>query len=388
MSRAAEASRRVLSVARKEVRQLARDPLTAGFVVGVPLLQILLFGYAINDDIRRVRTVLVDDSKSALSRQLAGELEATQTFRLTAAAATVDEARDLLQSGAAQAAVVIPADFARAIYRGRGARVLVLVDATDPIQARAVEAAAVGLEEQANRRLEALLAQAAMAAAGAAPPAQPAQRVRVSVFPAYNPEMRSALFSVPALLGVILTTTMIMMTALSLVRERERGTFEFLIGTPVRRLELMVGKIAPYVAIGVAQIALTLLAGWLLFRVPVRGSLVDLGLASMIFIAANLALGMVISTATRTQLQATQVSFFVFLPSVLLSGFMFPFDAMPAPARWLGELLPLTHYVRLARGILLRGAPLGSQWSEVGALVLFCVLTVAASARLFKKELG
>jgi ABC-2 type transport system permease protein len=212
-------------------------------------------------------------------------------------------------------------------------------------------------------------------------------RWHFSVLPLYNPELRTPVFVVPALLGVILTTTMLLMTALAIVRERERGTFEFLIGTPVRRFELMMGKLSPYVVIGFLQIVLVLAAGLLLFRVPVAGSLLDLGVASVLFIAANLTLGLVISSITKTQLQATQLSFFFFLPSVLLSGFMFPFEAMPRPAQWLGELLPLTHFVRISRGILLRGAGLEAQLPELGALLLFCLGTLVLATKLFKKEL-
>jgi ABC-2 type transport system permease protein len=264
-------------------------------------------------------------------------------------------------------------------------------------------AAAEGLEEHLNRRGGA----AALGGAGAGgaseaggraargrggflvqPELVHRRRWSFSVLTYFNPELRTPVFVVPALLGVILTTTMILMTALSIVRERERGTFEFLIGTPVRRLELMLGKLSPYVVLGAVQVAIVLAAGLLLFRVPVRGSLVDLGVASLLFIGANLSLGLVISAVTANQLQATQLSFFFFLPSVLLSGFMFPFDAMPAPARWLGELLPLTQYVRIVRGVLLRGAGLGDHLVESAALLLMLVVTLGLATRLFKKEMG
>ena len=238
--------------------------------------------------------------------------------------------------------MLIPPDFARAYYRGRGARVSFLVDATDPIVARAVQTSAEGLEEVLNRD------RGAPRSVPPGPRRPVGARLRdgpgfvvqpelihrrawsFSVLTYFNPELRTPVFVVPALLGVILTTTMILMTALSIVRERERGTFEFLIATPVHRFELMLGKISPYVAIGAVQVAIVLLAGLLLFRVPVRGSLLDLGVASLLFIGANLTLGLVISAVTTNQLQATQLAFFFFLPSVLLSGFMFPFDAMPA----------------------------------------------------------
>ena len=391
-----ESVRRILAVARKELTQLARDRLTAGFVVGVPIVQLALFGYAINQDVRHAPTAVVDLSRSAAARQLVGELEATQTFDVVVWAATEQQARELLAAGEVSVVVQIPADFARDTYRGSGARASFIVDATDPTLARAVLASANGLEAHLNQRERPFALGAGAAASrrvrkGTSFGIEPQVERRpwsFSVLTWFNPELRTPVFVVPALLGVILTTTMILMTALSIVRERERGTFEFLIATPVQRFELMIGKIAPYVAIGLIQIVIVLGAGLLLFRVPVRGSLLGLAVGSLLFIGANLTLGLVISSVTANQLQATQLSFFFFLPSVLLSGFMFPFDAMPAPARWLGLALPLTHYVRMCRGILLRGAGLGDHLTEAGALALFLVVTLALATRLFKKQIA
>jgi ABC-2 type transport system permease protein len=388
--------RRAWSVARKELRQLMRDQLTLGFVVGVPIVQLLLFGYAINQDIRHVTTAVVDLAGTETSRRLIGQLGATQTFDVVRHAVSEDEGRRLIDAGEVQAVVVIPVEFTRNYFRGRGAEVSILVDATDPTLARAVQASVNGFGAHLNSRQQPF----SLGAAGAM--RSPSERGsfftepelihrlqwQFTVLTYYNPELRTPVYVVPALLGVILTTTMILMTALSIVRERERGTFEFLIGTPVRRFELMLGKISPYVAIGALQIVIVLLTGLLLFRVPVRGSLLDLGVASLLFIGANLTLGLVISSVTVNQLQATQLSFFWFLPSVLLSGFMFPFHAMPRPAQWLGELLPLTHYARMVRGILLRGSGLGDLKTETVALLLFLVVTLGLATRLFKKELG
>jgi ABC-2 type transport system permease protein len=390
--------RRVRAVARKELRQLWRDPLTLGFVIGVPAVQLLLFGYAINQDVRHVDTALVDSADTAVTRRLAGQLEATQTFRIVRQMAEEGEARDLLRAGAVQAVVVIPPDFSRAYYRGRGAEISVLVDATDPTVARAVRVAVEGLSDRHNQGLSGGAGTAGgtplMGGArrdqrlGAQPELVHPRFVEMTVLDLYNPELRTPVFVVPALLGVILTTTMILMTALALVRERERGTFEFLIATPVARAELMAGKVLPYIGIGLVQVAIVLGAGLALFHVPIRGSLLDLGVASAVFIAANLTLGLVISATTKSQLQATQVAFFFFLPSVLLSGFMFPFDAMPAPARWLGELLPLTHFIRLCRGILLRSSSLLDQPLEILALVALTAAGFLAATRLFSKRLG
>ncbi len=388
--------RRIRAIARKELRQLWRDPLTLGFVLGLPAVQLVLFGYAINQDVRHVPTALVDHVKTTVTRRFVGELEATDAFRIVRRLDDEAEARELLQSGAVQAVVEIPPDFARSYYRGRGAEISILVDAGDPIVARAVRTAAEGLAERHNTGL----ARSGLGppgsignlprarGIGAAPELVHPRFLDVAVIDLYNPEVRTAVFVVPALLGVILTTTMILMTALALVRERERGTFEFLIATPVARAELMVGKIVPYIGIGLVQVAIVLLAGLALFRVPVAGSLLDLAVASAVFIAANLCIGLVISAITSSQLQATQLSFFFFLPSVLLSGFMFPFGAMPAPARWLGELLPLTHYIRLCRGILLRGSTLADQPSELLALVALTAIGFAAATRLFTKRLS
>lgn len=214
-----------------------------------------------------------------------------------------------------------------------------------------------------------------------------AETVRVAVLPLYNPERRTAVFIVPGLIGVILTMTMMLMTALAVVRERERGTFEFLIATPVRRTELMLGKILPYLFVGQLQVAIVLALGAWLFDVPIRGSLLELALGASVFVGAMLTLGLVISSQARTQFQAVQMAFFFFLPSMLLSGFMFPFDAMPEPAQWIGSVLPLTHFLRIARGILLKGAPLASLGREVGAIALFGAVTLMLAVRTFTKRI-
>jgi ABC-2 type transport system permease protein len=388
--------RRILSIAHKEVRQLLRDQLTMGFVVGVPAVQLLLFGYAINQDVRHISTALVDYSNTSITRHLVGQLEATQTFRITERPANEDVARQLLKRGEVGVVVVMPPDYTRNYYRGRGAEISVLVDATDPILARAVRASINGLMERHNKRLqkfsirpgeEAQRIPRQRTSFGTEPELISQQFLRFAVLNFYNPELRTPIYVVPALLGVILTTTMILMTALSIVRERERGSFEFLIATPVKRIELMAGKIMPYIVIGFIQIAIVVITGLLLFKVPVAGSLINLGIASVVFIAANLSLGLVISSISSTQFQATELSFFFFLPSVLLSGFMFPFDSMPKPAQWIGETLPLTHFIRATRGILLRGASLFDHWGEIAAMLLFCFVGFIGATLLFKKKL-
>jgi len=212
--------------------------------------------------------------------------------------------------------------------------------------------------------------------------------MRIAVIPFYNPERRTAVFIVPGLVGVILTMTLLLMTALAVVRERERGTFEFLIATPVQRTEVMVGKVVPYLAVGFVQMELILGLGWLLFDVPIQGSALSFALASLPFIAAMLAMGVLISAAANNQFQAMQLTLFFFLPSMLLSGFMFPFEAMPRPARWIGELLPLTHYLRVSRGILLKSATAEELWGEVAACAAFVVAALGIAAGTFRKRLG
>lgn len=388
--------RRIIAVARKELRQLMRDPLTMGFVVGVPAVQLLLFGYAINQDVRHVRTALVDHANTFVSRQLMGQLEATQTFRISHRPGSESEARSLLRKGDVRVVIVVPPDYTRAYYRGRGAEISILVDATDPILARAVHASANGLMEKHNRRLQSFAVTPGEGTLrtprerklfGAEPDLVRSQFLRFAVLNFYNPELRTPIFVVPALLGVILTTTMILMTALAIVRERERGSFEFLIATPIRRIELMEGKILPYIFIGFIQITIVVLTGLILFKVPATGSLLELGVASIVFIAANLTLGLVISSVCSSQFQATELSFFFFLPSVLLSGFMFPFESMPKLAQWIGETLPLTHFIRVTRGILLRGASIFDHSQDIIAMLMFCIVGFIVATMLFQKKL-
>ena len=390
--------RRILAMAHKEFRQLARDRLTLAMIVGIPSLQLTLFGYAINLDVRRVPTAVVDHSQSALSRLLIGELEATQTFDVRRAVGSESEAIELLARSEVGAVLVLPSDLDRRLYRGRGVEISILADASNPTVANAIALTGEGY----GRTLAARLRPFPTGAPGGGlrftrhdrdrfePEADLVRptSVRVAVLPFYNPERRTALFIVPGLIGVILTMTMMMMTALALVRERERGTFEFLIATPIARGEVMVGKILPYLVVGHVQVALVLVLGWTLFDVPVRGSLVDLGLGALPFLAAMLALGLVVSSLARTQFQATQLSFFFFLPSMLLSGFMFPFEAMPVAAQWIGSVLPLTHFLRIARGVLLKGAPIQALVGEIAAIGVFAVAALGLAIATFRKRLG
>ncbi len=361
--------RRLSAIATKEIRQLRRDRLTFGMIVGVPLLQILLFGYAINLDVRHLRAGVVDYAQTSASRALVRAAQATQVLDIVSHADSVAELETQLQRGEIVVGIVLPADLERRLQdRSRPAGQL-LIDGSDPT-----------IEGIAGQLLN-----LPVPLGGAVPVAAPAPTFALR--PYYNPEHRSAVNIVPGLVGVILNLTMVLFTAVAIVRERERGNLEMLITTPVRTPELMLGKILPYIVIGYVQLTLILLLGAWLFDVPLAGSLADLLLAALFFIAATLALGLLISTLAQTQFQAMQLTVFTFLPSILLSGFMFPFDGMPTVARWLAELLPLTHFVRLTRGIMLRGAELWEMPMELMALTIFFTLMLVLALLRFRKRL-
>jgi ABC-2 type transport system permease protein len=355
--------RRIRAIATKEVRQLRRDRLTIGMVIGIPLIQILLFGFAINLDVRGLSAGVADQAGTARSRALVADLEATQVIRVTASAPTAQALMTMMRRGEITVGVFIPSDFERRLEDPEREAAQLLVDGSDPT-----------LLSVAQRLLEMPVTQAA------APPVFALRNF-------YNPERRSAVQIVPALIGVILTMTMILFTAVAIVRERERGNLELLITTPVTTLELMAGKLLPYIAIGLLQVTIVLFVGQWLFGVPFRGNVLDLYLAALVFIAASLTLGLLISAVAKSQFQAMQLTLFVFLPSILLSGFMFPFDGMPKVAQWIAEVLPLTHFVRLVRGIVLRGAALGELTAEVYALLAFLVVAMSLAVLRFRQRL-
>ncbi|WP_049621576.1 ABC transporter permease [Frateuria defendens] len=362
--------RRLLAVVRKELRQLRRDRLTFAMIVGIPSMQLLLFGYAINLDLRHLDAAVLDQARSYNARELVAELAQSQVFDFRYRLASPAELDALLREGRISAALVIPPDYERRLIERDRPAVQLVVDGSDQVV------------QQAARQLAAAPVGALVAPLHAA--TTPGQ---VEVVNYYNPGRLAPLNSVPGLIGVILTMTMVLFTAIALVRERERGNLEFLIATPLSPLELTLGKVLPFVAIGLVQTTLVLLLGRLIFGVPVRGALWDLYLAALVFIVACLALGIFISTLARSQFQAMQLAFFIFLPQILLSGFMFPFAGMPRPAQWLAEALPLTHFVRLVRGIMLRAAGLADLWPELAALGVFAVLLLALAALRFRKRL-
>ncbi|MGE5626437.1 MAG: ABC transporter permease [Bacillota bacterium] len=364
----ADSLRRIRAVSGKEVRQLLRDKLTFGMIVGIPLLQVVLFGYAINTDVRHLRAGVADLAHTQLSRRLVAEAQASQVVDVVAAAPSAQALETLLKDGKISVGIYIPPDFDRRAVTGSAPAAQLMVDGSDPT----------------------LLGVAQGMSAMPLVTRDGPQLTRPALFELrnyYNPEHRSAVDIVPALIGVILTLTMVLFTAVAIVRERERGNLELLITTPVSTLELMVGKIWPYIVIGLIQVSIVLLLGSLMFSVPVVGSFLDLYVAALLFIAASLGLGLLISTLAKTQFQAMQLTVFTFLPSILLSGFMFPFDGMPRFAQWLGQLLPLTHFVRLVRGVVLRGAGLGGLTADVWPLLLFFALTMALAVLKFHKRL-
>jgi ABC-2 type transport system permease protein len=364
---------RLLAILVKEFRQIRRERLTFAMMVGVPIMQLVLFGYAINTDPRRLPMAAVLADHSEFSRSLVAALENSGFFRIAARPRDEAEADRLLAQGQVQFVLVVPADFSRRLLRGVRPALLLAADATDPAAAGNALAALPNIARQAiGRDLAGPLARLRES--------EPPFELRVQR--RYNPEGLSRYNIVPGLVGVILTMTMVMMTALAMTRERERGTMENLLATPATPLEVMVGKIAPYILIGYVQVAVIMLAAHLLFDVPMVGSLALLTMTLVLFMAANLAVGFTFSTMARNQLQAMQLTFFFFLPSMLLSGFMFPFRGMPVWAQWLGETLPLTHFLRIVRGILLKGNGLAAIVPDLWPIALFMLAAgVLALAR-------
>jgi ABC-2 type transport system permease protein len=376
---------RPLSISWKELLQLRRDRLTLAMMAALPLVQLLLFGYAINTDVRHLRTVVFDQDRSAASRDLARRLEATGFFDVVGAVRGYDEIASAMRRGQARVALVVPPRFGADLRTGVGRRppsVQLIIDGSDPqTVASATDTAGALVSAQATSLLLARLARTSGRAAEVVPLAMEPNTW-------FNPDLRTAVFVVPGLVGVILTMTMVMLTAMAIARERERGTLEQLIVSPIRRSELIAGKILPYVAIGYAQMTMILVLGALVFQVPFVGSLPLLYGLAFLFIAANLALGLVFSTVATTQQQAMQMSFFFLLPNILLSGFMFPFEAMPAPARWLAQALPLTHFLRVVRGIALKGSGFLEVAPDLLWLAALLALLLLVASLRFRKKLG
>ena len=358
---------RILAVVRKEVRQLRRDRLTFGMIIGIPVIQLLMFGYAINMDVRNLDSAVADLSSTSASRQMVMDMAETQIIKVIRQVDSAEELEHMLRKGEISVGIFIPADFDRRLQQADRSAMQLLVDGSDTV----VQSAAAQLAKVGQSRVSPYNDR------------PPTMELRTY----YNPERRSPVNTVPGIIGVILTMTMIMFTAVAIVRERERGNLEMLITTPVKTSELMLAKITPYVFIGLLQVTLVLWLGRFLFQVPMAGSLLDTYIICLLFIIANLALGLVISTLVSTQFQAMQLSFFVLLPSILLSGFMFPFAGMPRPAQIIAEALPLTHFIRLIRGVMLRGASLQELLGELYVLGGFIVVLMTLAIMRFSKRL-
>ncbi len=354
---------------KKEFIQMRRDRLTIAMMVGIPALQLALFGYAIRTEVRHLPTLVLDESRTSASRALVDAVRNTGNFDIVGAATTRAEIERRVQAGEINAALLIPPDFARDLKRGRPAQAQVIVDAADPLSS----AAAIGA---------ASVAATTASASGRTPP------IEIRVRPWYNPAMKSSSYIVPGLVGLLLSLTLIMLTAMAIVRERERGTLEQLIVTPISKTTLMLGKIVPFALVGYVQMTVILVLGKLLFHIPLRGSLLLLyGLAAA-FIVACLGLGLFVSTIAQTQAQAMQMSFMFMLPNILLSGYMFPREAMPEPAQWIGLLVPLTYFLKVLRGILLKDAGIEAVWPQALFLALFATAAIALSVRRFSKTVG
>ena len=370
--------RRWWSIVRKEFLQLRRDRITFGMIVGIPIVQLLLFGYAINTEPKQLPTAVVVTEQSEFTRSYLAAMRTSGYFAFVQELDTEAAAQRALDRGEVKFVVNFPADFTRRLLRGERPAVLIEADATDP--------AATGLALSAAQALVASVARAnlqgplAPLAAGPAP-------FEVRVHRLYNPEGLTQHNIVPGLMGVILAMTMVMMTGLAMTRERERGTMENLLAMPARPLEVMTGKIVPYVFIGLIQATIILLAARYLFAVPFLGSVLLLYAVALVFISANLTVGITLSSLAQNQLQAMQLTFFYFLPSILLSGFMFPFEGMPRWAQAIGSVIPTTYFMRSVRGILLKGNGWLDLWPHVWPMLLFTTVVMAFALVFYRKTL-
>jgi len=374
--RGSGAARRTAAMFIKEFVQLRRDRLTFATMIFIPVVQLLLFGYAINTTPRHLPTAVLVHEDSDLARSILAALHNTSYFSVTRLARSEAEMDHLMRSGAILFGVEIPAGFERGVRRGDRPALLVAADASDPVAAGTALSALEGVVKSALARDR-----------GLPDTIQSVPAFEIRQHRRYNPAAVTSLNIVPGLLGTILTMTMLIFTALSVTREIERGTMESLLSMPIRPLEIMLGKIAPYIFIGFLQAALILVLAVTLFEVPVAGSVALLALLSTLFIATNLSIGYTFSTIAQNQLQAVQMSFMFFLPNILLSGFMFPFAGMPTWAQWLGELLPLTHYIRIVRGIMLKGATLYDLQLEAMALAGLMLVAMTLAVRRFRRTL-
>ncbi len=369
---------RLWAVVVKEFIQMRRDRLTFAMMIGIPLIQLTLFGFAINSDPRHLPTVVLSGDNSVFSRSVVTAMQNSTYFNVLRSIASRAEARQLLAEGEIQFVLSIPEQFGRRIIRGEKPVLLLEADATDPAAAaNAMTAFREIVSRSLYREMKGPLADLR--------PGEDAVTLRVHAD--YNPEGITQYNVVPGLMGVILTLTLVIITGLAITRESERGTMENLLSTPVKPLEVMIGKILPYILVGYIQILLILTAAKILFHVPMRGSVPLVFGLSLLFIAANLTVGVTFSTVAKNQLQAMQMSVFFFLPSILLSGFMFPFRGMPVWAQCIGQILPLTHYLRIVRGILLKGNGLVQSWPHIWPILLFWGIVLTVGVKRYRRTL-
>ena len=370
--------RRARAVLAKEFIQLLRDTVTLRMIIMVPIMQMLLFGYALNTDPKHLPTAVLSQDNSAISRAIVAGLKNTEYFSIDHDIQSDTEGREMLRRGDVLFVISIPAHFQRDVIRGENPHILIEADASDPVAASGALSAANGM----LTRIYQLELRGPLAHLRTQPPAFSLRTQRL-----YNPEGFTRYNIVPGLIAVVLTMTGIMMTALSMTRERERGTMENLLAMPVSPIEVMVGKITPYVIIGFFQSAMIVLVARLLFDVPVVGSLGLLALATLIFITCNMAIGFTLSAAARNQTQALQMSIMVLLPSILLSGFLFPFRGMPLWAQVIGNVFPATHYINISRGILLKGSDLMEIWPHLWPMIVFMVIITLIAMKRYRRTL-
>ena len=368
--------KRLLTLVWKEFAHLKRDPITVRLIFFIPIFQTLLFGFAINFDVKNLRTVVVDESRSFESREFVARLTASDYFRIVTYAATLDAMGRELDAAHAVVGLVLDRDFGKDVRGGRPARALLVVNGSDSVVSAQAIAVASGVAREMSGELLARRARWT----GSGPP------VDLRVRPLYNPDLRTATFIIPGLLAIILTFTLIPFTAGAIVREQERGTLEQLQLSPVSRTGLIVGKILPFLLIGLFQLTLVVFLMRIVFAIPIAGSLAGLYAAGLVFIVSVLGLGMLVSTVAKTQMQAVQLSFFFMLPFVFLSGYVFPIDGMPKVFQWITYLIPARYFIEVIRGIVLRGATLAEMWRPVALLVLYAVLIVGAAALKFRKS--
>jgi len=370
--------RRLYSIVRKEFIQVRRDRLTFAMMIGIPIIQLVLFGFAINSDPKHLPTAVVAGDSSSITRRIVAALETSKYYRIIEPATSVQQAQRLLKNGRVQFVLRFPEDFTVDLVRGERPPLLLEADAADPIATGSAVSAFPGIIDAALRSE----LTGALATRGDA-----ASPVDLRVHKHYNPEGITQYNVVPGIMGVILTMTLIMMTALGVTREVERGTMENLLSMPVMPLEVMIGKIAPYIMVAYIQVAVILLACRYIFNVPMDGDILLLLGEILFFVFANLTVGIVFSSIARNQMQAIQMTFFFFLPSILLSGFMFPFRGMPDWAQALGEVLPLTHFLRIVRGILLKSWSVQNSLHDVAAMVIFTITVMIIGLLRFRRTL-